>query len=72
MSYKFCQYCEFWLYAYENFEGKYGTCDHPLIEEKIIVDSDEERVLHTHHQFGCIYHSPLHGNVVTKLPNIEP
>jgi hypothetical protein len=69
---KFCKYCEFWLYTYESSGEKFGTCDHPLVEGKVVLEKeyDGEIVIHTESRFGCIYHSPLHGNVVTKLPDL--
>ena len=66
----FCKDCQFWLFVYENMEGKIGTCDHPLVEGKITLDQErdgDEFVIHTEQYFGCIYHTPLHGNVITKL-----
>lgn len=70
MGSKFCKDCQHWLCSYENVDGKFGTCDHPLVEDKIIMDMERggEEVIHTHEDFGCIYHTPLHGNVVSKLP----
>lgn len=67
-----CKDCQFWLYVYESLGERFGTCDHPIVEGKIVVDKeyDGELVIHTEATFGCLYFTPLHGNVVTKTnPN---
>jgi hypothetical protein len=67
----FCKDCQFWLFVYKNIvEGDVGTCDHPVVEGKITLDQaheDDEYVIHTAANFGCIYHTPHNGNVVTKI-----
>lgn len=69
---KFCKDCQFWLFAYESLGEKFGTCDNPLMECAVQIDkeSDDEFVIHTEAYFGCIHFTPVHGNVVTKLPKI--
>jgi len=74
---KFCQDCQFWIYAYgEKFE-QFGTCDYPCMEDKLHIDLDveakaEEKVIHTHAFFGCLYFTAKHGNVVAHLPKLSP
>jgi hypothetical protein len=68
---KFCKTCQFWLPAFER-DKKFGTCDHPTVDGLILVDKEhdahsENTVIHTEETFGCVYHTPNHGNVVTKL-----
>jgi hypothetical protein len=68
MSDKFCKSCQHWIHRYVSCDGLFGTCEHPLVEDKVILDAlQEEGVIHTHELFGCIYHVPMHGTVVTKL-----
>jgi hypothetical protein len=59
--------------VYENC-GKFGRCDCPLVETSLAVDTegplgykDEECVIFTLQDFGCIQFTPKHGNIVTKL-----
>lgn len=68
---KFCKTCEHWEEVFKR-DKRFGTCTNPVIEDKIVLDrehepDDEETVIHTDENFGCIYHTPLHGNVVAKL-----
>jgi len=68
---KLCKTCQFWLLAFSR-DKQYGTCDNPIVEGKVLVDKNhdtfsEDTVLHTSEHFGCIYHSPVHNNVVTKI-----
>lgn len=72
---KFCSTCQFWLFIFTR-DKRFGQCDHPLIEGKVLIDTEHdpmehETVMHTEENFGCIYHTPLHGNVVTKFEEDE-
>lgn len=66
---KYCGGCYYWLYAYESHDEKIGTCDHSLVEAKVLLEKeyDGEIVIHTEQYFGCIYFTPKHGNVVTRI-----
>ena len=72
MSSRQCEDCESWKFAYTNLGEKFGTCEDPNVEGMVILDPDiDEYVIHTDAKFGCIYHTPLHGNVVTRIPRNE-
>lgn len=66
---RFCKDCQFWLFAYHSGSEKFGTCDHPMVEAKVVLDKeyDGEAVIHTESTFGCMYFTPEHGNVITKI-----
>jgi hypothetical protein len=70
---RFCKDCQFWLFAYVSIGERFGTCDHPMVEAKVIIDREreEEYVIHTESTFGCMYHTPVHGNVATKINEDE-
>lgn len=70
---KRCETCLHWAHTFTRSDEKFGECDHPSVDGKILIDKDhdvydEETIIHTSANFGCIYHTPLHENVVTKLP----
>lgn len=68
----FCKDCQFWQEAFKRGSLRFGTCDHPLVPDKVLMDKDDEsdadeKVIHTDGYFGCVYFTPEHGNVVTKI-----
>jgi hypothetical protein len=39
-----------------------------MVEAKVILEGEDgDSVIHTEATFGCMYHTPIHGNVVTKI-----
>jgi hypothetical protein len=69
---KRCETCSCWLFSFERESKKFGVCDNTIVDGRILVDREhdvyeQETVIHTEQNFGCIYHTPLHGNVVTKI-----
>jgi len=69
---KFCKGCQHWMSMEHEMNKPFGICDHPTVDGKILVDREQSiyednTAIYTEQNFGCIYHTPRHGNVTAKI-----
>lgn len=64
---KFCKYCISWNESYKTHDGRMGVCCNDQVIASVEKDTNVTRaddgVLHTHENFGCIYHRQGNLNV---------
>lgn len=71
-----CGSCQYWINMQHEMNRPFGICEHPLVDSKIVTEKNEspyaDKAVFTDATFGCIYHTPGHGNVVASLSDKLP
>lgn len=62
----------YWGETFTRSDKVFGECTNVLLTDKIIVDKEDdlyrdEKALYTEQRFGCIYFTPISGNVITEI-----
>lgn len=68
----FCKACIHWSEVFKRMDKTFGECSNVLLTDKVIVDKEDdlyrdEKALYTEQRFGCIYFTPISGNVITEI-----